>query len=263
MLVSGNSIFVGNTEIFKVFQGEDLVWSKSSTEPDYLTFTILSAGTITTYHQGEVARYMDAQYSKNGERWQNMPAFGINVEVGDVVRLRGQGIFAVGSSRYFGHVSHGFWYNSFAGSAVFDISGNLLSMEYGSGFTGQTETAMPDAGLGYIFSGSNVHSAENLILPQSQSGTSTNILMGLFKGCGSLRISPVISNATFNLGCASMFEYCSSLDYIKCLAKSEGTLYATYFTLGVAATGTFVKAANATWYRGGHGIPDNWTIIEE
>lgn len=267
MLVSGQSIYVGSSAITQVYQGADLIWSTTPppSEPDWLTFTILSGGTINKHHEGTLSRNMNVQYSKNGDEWETLNA-SLSVEAGDVIRLRGEG--------YWGGTSNYYWWdldnpdrhyaNNFSGStAVFDISGSLLSMEYGSGFTGQTETAMPDGGFRGLFKYTNVHSAENLILPQTQSGTSIHIFAEFFEGCSSLTSIPVISNNVFNMGCISMFRGCSSLNYIKCLAESDTTIYCTYWTAFVFPTGTFVKSANATWVRGGNGIPEGWTVIDE
>lgn len=267
MLVSGNSIYVGDSAITKVYQGEDLVWPTTPppSEPDWLTFTILSGGTIKNNHEGTQSVYMNAQYSKNGNEWKTFNS-SLSVEAGDVIRLRGEGSWEGASNYYWTELGNPdrYYANNFSGStAVFDISGSLLSMEYGSGFTGQTETAMPDGGFRQLFKYTNVHSAKNLILPQTQSGTSNSIFYGFFEGCSSLTSIPVISNNVFNMDCRSMFEECSSLNYIKCLAESDTTINCTYWTRLVSPTGTFVKSANATWVRGINGIPNNWTIINE
>lgn len=60
-----------------------------------------------------------------------------------------------------------------------------------------------------------------------------------------------------------MFDGCSSLNYIKCLATDLGSNNLGGFTNGVAATGTFVKATGMVWPTGTSGIPDGWTVQEE
>ena len=60
-----------------------------------------------------------------------------------------------------------------------------------------------------------------------------------------------------------MFRACSLLNYIKMLAidVDEGLSMLTYWTEGVASTGTFVKNANANWNIVGiSGIPEGWNV---
>lgn len=273
MLVSGQSIYIGSSAITAVYQGADLIWPTTPppTEPDWLTMTILSGGTIYLNHGGNTARYAEIEYKINNDVWKTISSHAIrnyfNVETGDIVKLR-----AIGNYTDEGYQNYSIYYgwfdnagdfreysNNFSGStAVFDISGSLLSMEYGSGFTGQTESTIPGSGYRALFTGTKVHSAENMILPLS--GTGTAKFMSLFENCEFLITAPTISDAAFRMGCDSMFRGCSSLNYVKCLAKG-GPNYSIYWLSGVAATGTFVKDTNATWASGGHGIPDNWTII--
>ena len=59
-----------------------------------------------------------------------------------------------------------------------------------------------------------------------------------------------------------MFQGCTSLNYIKCLAKN---IYASKCTnrwvSNVAETGTFIKAADMSrWTTGNSGIPSGWTV---
>lgn len=87
---------------------------------------------------------------------------------------------------------------------------------------------------------------------------------GMFENCASLTTAPVLSAATLVNGCYdNMFRDCTNLNYIKCMAtniSSMGNLCTFGWVDGVAASGTFVKNANATWTTGVDGIPNNWTI---
>lgn len=60
-----------------------------------------------------------------------------------------------------------------------------------------------------------------------------------------------------------MFYGCTSLNYVKCLATLNlNSSSNTYEWLnGVAASGSFVKDANASWTTGTSGIPSDWTIV--
>ena len=86
---------------------------------------------------------------------------------------------------------------------------------------------------------------------------------GMFKGCKSLTTAPELPVRTLAEGCYdSMFYSCSSLNYIKCLATNiSASNCLSNWVLGVASTGTFVKAASMTsWTRDTNGIPSGWTV---
>ena len=62
---------------------------------------------------------------------------------------------------------------------------------------------------------------------------------------------------------ANWFSGCTNLSYIKCLATTmTATDCTTGWVEGVAANGTFVKAASADWSvkTGNDGIPAGWTV---
>ena len=62
----------------------------------------------------------------------------------------------------------------------------------------------------------------------------------------------------------NMFNGCSSLNYIKCLATDISAKDCTTNWLkSTAKKGTFFKAEGVTWTEGDSGIPNGWTIKEE
>jgi len=85
----------------------------------------------------------------------------------------------------------------------------------------------------------------------------------MFSGCSRLTTAPELPATTLANNCyAYMFNGCSSLNYIKCLAVNgiNQNVSTTNWVDGVAASGTFVKNANATWPTGASGIPNSWTV---
>jgi hypothetical protein len=60
-----------------------------------------------------------------------------------------------------------------------------------------------------------------------------------------------------------MFQGCTNLNYIKCLATNITAHNCTEGWVNmVSATGTFAKDANmSSWTMGGSGIPDGWNVI--
>ena len=86
----------------------------------------------------------------------------------------------------------------------------------------------------------------------------------MFKGCSSLTTAPELPATTLTEYCyQSMFAYCTSLNYIKCLATNISARGCTSgWVYGVAASGTFTKAANMTGWGscGTSKIPCGWTV---
>lgn len=94
-----------------------------------------------------------------------------------------------------------------------------------------------------------------------------NCYRGMFQSNTSLEKAPFLPAITLSGNCCyqEMFNGCTKLSYIKCLASNPGTQYTTNFTGGVAASGTFVRNSVLTtsWPTGANGIPDGWTVTTE
>lgn len=90
-----------------------------------------------------------------------------------------------------------------------------------------------------------------------------NCYYSMFYGCTSLETAPELPATTLISGCySSMFRGCTSLNYIKAMfTTTPSSSYTSNWVSGVAATGTFVKNAAATWTTTGNsGIPNGWTV---
>ena len=87
----------------------------------------------------------------------------------------------------------------------------------------------------------------------------------MFSGCTSLTTAPLLPATTLTQGCyRAMFSGCTSLNYIKMLATNiSAASCLTNWVSGVAASGTFVKDANATLPSGVDGIPNGWSVQNE
>ena len=85
----------------------------------------------------------------------------------------------------------------------------------------------------------------------------------MFDGCTSLTTAPELNSVSlYKRSYDSMFNNCSSLAYIKCLATdiSESDCTKNWLN-GVAANGTFEKDASmSSWTTGTSGIPSGWTV---
>lgn len=86
----------------------------------------------------------------------------------------------------------------------------------------------------------------------------------MFRGCTSLTTAPELPVTTLYDSCYSgMFSNCTNLNSVTCLATDISAAYCTMDWLsGVAANGTFTKAAGAVWPSGESGIPNGWTVVE-
>ena len=112
---------------------------------------------------------------------------------------------------------------------------------------------------GLFLNCTNLVSAPKLIAELPLAATAYN---SMFKGCTSLTTAPDLDFTSIDSNvCAYMFQNCSSLNYVRCLATNRPTQLS--WLDGVSATGTFVKKAGARWNSGTSGIPSGWTVIEE
>ena len=89
----------------------------------------------------------------------------------------------------------------------------------------------------------------------------------MFGECTSLITAPELPATTLVKGCYRyMFQNCTKLNYIKAMFTTTPTgtspnYYTENWVGGVAASGTFVKNAAATWTTTGvNGVPTGWTV---
>ena len=86
----------------------------------------------------------------------------------------------------------------------------------------------------------------------------------MFSDCTSLTSAPELPATALAYYCyESMFNGCTNLSYVKALfTTTPSDDYTKDWLAGVAATGTFVKSAEATWnVVGTNGVPEGWTIV--
>ena len=97
------------------------------------------------------------------------------------------------------------------------------------------------------------------------SGGMTTTFNGMFQGCTSLTTAPTLPATTLTYQCYDgMFYGCTNLGSITMLA-TDVSAYSSLFRWvdGVAASGTFTKAASMTSLPSGvSGIPAGWTVVD-
>lgn len=116
---------------------------------------------------------------------------------------------------------------------------------------------------GMFYNCSNLEEAPS-ILPALK--LANNCYYQMFYNCPKLTTAPELPAKTLVLGCYNMmFRGCYALNFIKALFTSRPTSSnCMSWVNSVAATGTFVKADDATWdVSGNNGIPNGWTVYTE
>lgn len=250
---------------------------------DYLTFRIISGGTIGWKHYKTAVKTIE--YSINDGPWVSVTSTtggtSIQVSQDDVVRFRGtNATYAIDKNTYAGFEG---------GTALYDVEGNIHSLLYGDNFIGNDNLTDSTYQFCSLLKLSNVVSAENLILPATV--LKNYCYRALFSKAYYLIKPPKLIATTLSRGCYyymfeacpfsdapellatslviecyyNMFVDCSNLNYIKCMATTNlgVTSALTNWVKGVSANGTFVKDGNTTWAIGVNGIPTGWVICND
>jgi hypothetical protein len=224
------------------------------------------------------------EYSLNDGEWTQITAghdSTIDVSAGDIVRFKGENnSYATSNTAYsgFGNI----------GTAAYNVYGNIMSLIYGDNFVEQI--VLPTSfTFCCLFDGSNVVSAQHLVLPATIA--TAHCYRAMFANCSLLTRAPEILPAmaladncyrymfnnsirmettpelpapTLATNCyVGLFNNCSSVNLIKCLAGSIPYASCTSnWVTGVRSIGTFIKAQGMEgWSRGNSGIPNGWDII--
>lgn len=249
---------------------------KYKQKPDYskqyLTFTALEDGTFKL--SGNTVNYS----LDGGETWTSL-ASNTNtptIHTGEKIMWKAELTETTGAG-----------IGRFSSTGQYDVEGNVMSLKYGDNFIDKEELPQNNRAFGGLFGGSSgLTSAENLVLPATTLATecyyymfnnctslitapelyattlAKNCYQNMFQGCTSLTTAPELPATTLTSSCyREMFKGCSSLNYIKMLAtNTTASQCLNAWVSGVAATGTFVKAASANLPTGKNGIPENWTV---
>lgn len=139
--------------------------------------------------------------------------------------------------------------------------GNIMSLLDEENFA--TKTDLPNQKFvfyGLFYGNTALTDASTLLLPATTLAESCYFEM--FNGCSALTAAPALPATTLVQTCYDrMFNGCSNLSSVTCLA-TEGINQNNSTSLwldGVAASGTFTAATDATWPEGVNGIPSGWT----
>ena len=209
--VAPTGTFVKNPKMTSWGTGNDGIPSgwivEDNQEP--LTFNILSAGTINwtaSDSSASIAKTID--YKLNNGAWVSITSNAgssaptITVNSGDKIQFRGN------NAQYSTSPSS---FNSFGGSASFELEGNIMSLIYGDDFKNKLTISSTYAFLGLFRDCTKLVSAENLILPATT--LADMCYYDMFRDCSSLTSAPELPATTLASSCYSnMFQGCSSLE---------------------------------------------------
>lgn len=241
--------------------------------------------TVQIKKNNSYAATLTIEKSTDGKTWENMGATSIT-EIKATVPANGKLYLRCNAPTW----ASSSYVNAITITRNCNVGGNIMSLLYGSSFTGK-ETTFPSGSTYTFFSlfkqATHIIDSSNLILPATT--LTSNCYNSMFMGCTSLTTAPVLPATTlfsrcyvsmFN-GCTSltsapelpattlvnycyysMFNGCTKLNYIKCLATDISASNCTRdWVKSVSSTGTFVKNPNmSSWSTGGNGIPSGWTV---
>ena len=170
----------------------------------YLTFDIVTDGTILWKLSNASGRAKTISYRKNNGSWTSITSStsgaSISVSAGDKVQFKGNNTEYGTSASY---------YSCFGGTAKFKASGNIMSLIGGDNFSGLTTLSAQYAFVS-LFRNSNVISAINLIIPATT--LATFCYDSMFRDCTSLTTAPELPATTLASSCYNnMFYGCWSL----------------------------------------------------
>lgn len=245
---------------------------------DTLCFTALDANSsIKISKVGKPSIIPSLEYSTDGMTWQsytienNISA----TSVGDTVYFRSDGTtttFSETDSKYFKFVMEGRFAASGSVMSLIDknLEGNVsmgdycfANLFYGcSGLT--VAPKLPATTLSkYCYDRMFLSCTGLTAAPELPATTLANgCYCEMFSGCTGLTAAPELPATTLVGSCYhKMFYSCSNLNYIKALFITTLGYDTTNWVSGVAANGTFVKSASASWDITGHnGVPSGWTV---
>lgn len=201
-------------EITIVNDSECVIYSNDEPEPEpptpyetqYATLEIVSGGTLT-WRTGEHETNKEIFISfDSGDTWESVTSTPegteISVEAGDTIFIKGY------------NDTYASWYDgvTFAGStAIFNLSGNIMSLIYGDDFEGKTE--FPEGtshNLLRMFNYTGIIDASNLVLPPT--ALTDWCYASMFEGCVSLIKAPALPATELSADCyRAMFVGCTSL----------------------------------------------------
>ena len=188
---------VGRVDYNKDIEREE---DKLPNYQQHLTFDVKDSGVVTWKRVSTANTPSTIQYRKNGSDWFDISSddtgVTIDVEAGDIMRLRGSGLTS-GSC--------------FSGTTCkFDVRGNIMSLLGWDSFSALTEIQVVSQFSGLFRQCTGLTESVRLSLPATT--LSDGCYRSLFNGCTSLVNAPELPSETLAPSCYdNMFYGCASL----------------------------------------------------
>lgn len=282
---------IGNREVKQARLNGVVVWTKKDyTEPFYVKNTSGSTQKIKISRDISSNLSITVQKSTDGVNWDTWGTIGGNASVNIPLTYNlsnGQKLYLRANTETWCDASQQGIYETYI-NGMSEVGGNILSLLYGSNFTGN-ETSLRGENYTFssLFSGNtSLVSAGNLILPKN---TTQHCYSHMFSGCSLLKSAPALPATSLARFCYyGMFEWCSSLIVAPYLPATTLTMYCYYnmfynctslkrivcnavdvsaqactmsWLYNVNQTGIFYKSPSAiSWSSGTSGIPSGWTV---
>ena len=238
-------------------------------ETQYLTFTFPSGGTLLWKKDDAGTTDRTIEYSLNGTDWVPVTPAVLDINATEItVSQAGGKVYVRGNnSTYCTKSANNYHYCYFKANAAYELSGNIMSLIYGSAYQGKTDFPSGTYNLCYIFytgrqvgavdnRNANLEDVSDLVLP------ATTLTQGcyesMFQDCYNITSAPALPATT---GAATdcyknMFNGCSSLKSVKVMLNPSGSnTYTDDWLEGVPHSGTFFCKSGSTWLSGQDGIP--------
>lgn len=267
LLQDYNKLFEYTDNIKKIYVNNNVVWPSALTPPDpklepfYVENISNNVETLNIVKMNDGAPTLTIEYSTDKVIWNTFgttstTALTYTLQPNDKLYLRCNTI-ACTNNRILG---------------VSKVGGNIMSLLYGSNFTGQEVTfpANSTYTFGYLLGGTlnqnlTLVDVTSLILPAIT--LCEGCYRYLFYNCPYIVTAPELPATTLVQSCyEGMFSECYNLNNIKCLATSgiDVNRSTQYWTTYAPSTGTFycAQGMSKVWPTGISGIPEGWTIIE-
>jgi hypothetical protein len=180
--------------------------------------------------------------------------------MGDKIYVRGT------NSTYCIKSAGTYYYNYFRTTGAYELSGNIMSLTWGSDFIGKTTF---QSGSTFTFCslfynphfGANTNrtleSVDGLVLPATSLVESC--YESMFEGCNGLVSAPLLPATVGVTNCyKNMYKNCSNLTTVKSMLHSPSASYTASWLDSVASSGTFFFSSGQSWPTGVDGIPSGW-----
>ena len=233
----------------------DNVWREPTfTTKNYLRLTAMdsSGATVSLTDVLEESNSQDISYSFDGISWFKWNYSNIRIPNGWTIYFKGNnpnGFNTITTTA-----------KKFNITGTVEANGSVQSLIYEDNF--ENNLAIPNGS--YCFYALFWNCSGLTTAPELPATTLQNYCYnGMFQSCTSLVTAPTLPATTLAERCYnSMFRDCTRLNYIKAMFTTEpSTTYTSSWVDGVAASGTFVKNANAAWdVSGNNGIPTGWPV---